>query len=71
VKQYNTGGFSVTIAAVAGSISGNVLRYTKTATSRQGLSWSRVPLCKDAEVLIRFRATASWTASQNFIGAWH
>lgn len=71
VEQYNTGDFSTTIAAVVGSISGKVLRYTKTAGSRQGFSWSRVPLCKDAEVLIRFRAIESWSAGQNFIAAWH
>lgn len=62
-NRYVTGGFTYVVQAVAGSISGKVLRWTKTVANRQAISWNAVPNVADVEVLIRARSIVAITAT--------
>lgn len=61
-------GLTFTVQASTGSISGNALRYTKTAVARNAISWDRVPNTADVEILIRMRAIEAWAANDNMMG---
>lgn len=67
-SRWVSGGFTATVESVVGSISGKTLRWTKTAADRQFLSWDRVPIAADVEILICGRAISVWSNSANFIG---
>lgn len=54
------------VQSVAGSLSGNALRWTKTGANRQGLSWNRVPAAVNCEILIRARAIEAFGAGEIF-----
>lgn len=66
-NRYVTGGFTYVVQTVSGSISGQALRWTKSAANRQAISWNVVPNIADVEVLIRARAIESWANSENMI----
>ncbi|RWG23309.1 MAG: hypothetical protein EOQ55_00700 [Mesorhizobium sp.] len=69
-SRYGTG-FTATVQnGVSGSLSGYVLRWTKTAAARQALSWDRVPNAADVEVLMRLRAIEAYAVNENFLGAY-
>lgn len=55
-KRWVTTGYTALVQSVAGSLSGQALRWTKTAASRQLLSWDKLPAAADFEVLVRSRA---------------
>lgn len=66
-NRWTTTGFTALIQPASGSLRGQVLRWTKTAVSRQALSWDRVPLVTDVETLVRFRSTEAAAAQEAFI----
>lgn len=55
-------GFTALVQSASGSLSGKALRWTKASSQRNFLSWDRVPSEADAEMLMRWRAIASWTS---------
>lgn len=65
-SRYNAG-FTAMVQSVVGSLSGNALRWTKTAASRQALSWDRVPIAADCEILLRARAIEAGSGGDNII----
>lgn len=65
--KWVTTGYTALVQSVAGSLSGKALRWTKTAASRQGLSWDRVPLAANVEILMRARAIESWVDNDVFM----
>jgi hypothetical protein len=67
-SRYATTGFTATVETVPGSLSGQALRWTKTAVTRQFLSWDRVPLAANVEILCRYRAIETWANGEAF--AW-
>jgi hypothetical protein len=54
-QRHVTGDYTALVQSVAGSFSGKALRWTKTAASRQFLSWDRIPIVADVEILMRYR----------------
>ncbi|WP_137934349.1 hypothetical protein [Mesorhizobium comanense] len=66
-NRYVTGGFTFLVQNSAGSISGQALRWTKTASNRQAISWDRVPLVADVEILMRARKITAGSDSDNFV----
>jgi hypothetical protein len=69
-SRYVTGGFTAIVQSVAGSLSGKALRWTKTAANRQTLSWDKIPLVADVEILIRARKIEAGVSADNIVGIW-
>lgn len=67
IKRFNTAGYTALVQSVPGSLSGQALRFTKTAVSSGMLSWNEVPQAADFEILARFRAIESWAANDYFL----
>lgn len=61
--------FTFVVQSAVGALSGKALRWTKTNSGHQAISWDRVPFVADAEILLRCRALESYTA-QNFVGGY-
>jgi hypothetical protein len=61
-------GFTALVQTSAGSLSGKALRWTKTSAARQALSWDRVPVSINVEILVRLRAIEAWANNDNIMG---
>ena len=66
-KRFNTAGYTALIQSVGASLSGKAMRFTKTATTTGMISWDKVPLLADFEILARFRAIEAFAANDYFM----
>lgn len=67
-NRWVTGGFTFNIETVAGTISGQAMRWDKSVANRQAISWDRIPnYTTDFEILCRCRAIETLSATSNII----
>lgn len=65
-SRFNAG-FTALVQTVAGSLGGKALRWTKTVANRQLLSWDRVPLSANTEILMRMRVIEAAASVETFL----